>query len=605
MRRVRPAVFALVLGVTLLVVAPATRAATEDDLQDGTATGAVSATGTRWREYDYVLDAPGALSIRLDWTTPSADLNLFLRHPEGHFVAMDTSTTTKPAGVSWQADATGTWKVGVKAKTGSSDYTLTATLGGEDGGLQDGVATGSLSSTGTRWKEYRYDVAAPGNLSIQLDWATPSADLNLFLRHPEGYFVAMDTSTTTKPAEVSWQADATGTWKVGVKAKTGSSDYTLTAQLGGGTAAASTFFQTWAPAWMAGTTTVSETQAVQDATRFPLIVAHEQTYAGHVPAMRAANPVLDVLSYVNSVYAETWLVNLGEYPESWFAHDAAGNRVTSVSFGKYIMDVSNPLWWANRAEKCVDLTAETGYTGCFLDVLGPGPLLPGESSAIPINPNTGREWTESEWLEAVAQLASHVRTRLGDATVYGNAIGYGKRYFDPVAPSSQLFDALDGLMAEIFVRPATESVTNYRKESVWRQDVDMLVDAGVNGDRVLVTTKLWVPATTAQTDSWHEYALATFLLGTNGNSSFSFLPDRHQPTAGHPWWNLDIGTPAGNYSMANGVYQRDFTLGRVLVNPTDDPESAPVGPGWIDLDAGPVPDIITLAPHTAIILRLQ
>jgi hypothetical protein len=307
---------------------------------------------------------------------------------------------------------------------------------------------------------------------------------------------------------------------------------------------------------------------------------------------------------VNAIYGETWLVNRGEYPETWFAHDAAGNRVTSVAFGKHIMDVSNPLWWENRAAKCLDVMARSGYTGCFLDVLGPGPLLPGESSAMPVNPSTGREWTESEWLEATTQLADHVRGRLGVATVYGNALGSGKRYFDPVAPTSVVLDALDGLMAEIFVRPATEPVTQYRKESVWKEDVDMLVDAGANGRRVLVTTKLWVAATTTQTDAWHEYALATFLLGTNGNSSFSFLPDRHDPTVGHSWWDLDIGTPTGDYYVADGVYQRDFTLGKALVNPTDDPRTVPIGSGWVDLDAEPTPDTITLQPHTAIILSL-
>jgi hypothetical protein len=359
--------------------------------------------------------------------------------------------------------------------------------------------------------------------------------------------------------------------------------------------------EVWGPRWMAGTSTVTRAQAIADAEQFSLLVAHERTYDGHVAAMHDANPDVKVLTYVNAAYAESGKV--AEYPESWFAHDAAGNRVKSVYFGNYVMDVSNPLWWNSRADKCSALIADNGYDGCMLDLLGTGPLVPGQSTAIPVNPDTGLAWTYAQWMTETIKLANRVEARVPGAVIYGNGLGSGYRYYKTPGATSVLFNGLDGMMAEVFVRSAKDRVTAYRNETMWKQDVDMLVNAANRGKTIFVTAKLWITTTTNQRNAWHQYALATFLLGASGDAYFTFLPNQNTATAGHAWWDLDIGTPTGTYTKtSSGIYQRDYTNGRVLANPTTTSRTITVGTGWRDIWGNTVNATITLAPHTGKIL---
>jgi hypothetical protein len=76
---------------------------------------------------------------------------------------------------------------------------------------------------------------------------------------------------------------------------------------------------------------------------------------------------------------------------------------------------------------------------------------------------------------------------------------------------------------------------------------------------------------------WQNFVVATMLLGNNGHvwihfaSSSSSGPDALQLNT--PLMNAPIGSPTQTYSttdgyLKGGVYQRSFTKGRVLVNPS-------------------------------------
>ncbi|KAA3639752.1 MAG: hypothetical protein DWP92_04220 [Armatimonadetes bacterium] len=359
--------------------------------------------------------------------------------------------------------------------------------------------------------------------------------------------------------------------------------------------------EVWGPRWMAGTSTVTRSRAVADARNFELLVAHEKTYEGHIAAMHAENPDLVVLTYVNAVYAEPgkWQ----SYPDAWFAKNKNGVRVKSTQFGNYVMDVSNSAWWNNRADKCKELINGNGYDGCFLDLLGTGPLVSGQSNVMPFNSATGQDWTYQQWMAQTIKLANRVESRVPGAVVYGNGLGSGFRYFRSSGATSQLWGGLDGMMAEVFVRSAKDGVNSYRNESMWKQDVDMLVDAANRGKTIYVTAKLWVSASSAQTNKWHEYALGTFLLGAGSDALFTFLPDQSKPTEDHAWWNIDIGSAQGKYfKTSQGLYQRNYSDGLVLVNPTGSSKTITIGSGYKNVWGNSVSSTLTVQPHTARVL---
>ena len=146
-------------------------------------------------------------------------------------------------------------------------------------------------------------------------------------------------------------------------------------------------------------------------------------------------------------------------------------------------------------------------------------------------------WTENDWLSATSGVPTYVKSTLGDRMVVGNGLGNGARYFDPAGPTEQILDGADGGVAEAWLRSSSMAVTKFKKEVAWQQDLDMLKDAGARGTHVLAMTKVWVSGTVAQKDQWHKYALASFLLGTDGNptSSSSVTTPPRPAMPGTPW----------------------------------------------------------------------
>jgi tripartite motif-containing protein 71 len=88
--------------------------------------------------------------------------------------------------------------------------------------------TGSVSSTGTTFRSHTFSVPQAATLTVTLDWNDASANLNEFLYDPNGTLVASSAGPTKKPEVISFQATTAGTWKVGVKAVSGTASYTAT-----------------------------------------------------------------------------------------------------------------------------------------------------------------------------------------------------------------------------------------------------------------------------------------------------------------------------------------------------------------------------------------
>jgi tripartite motif-containing protein 71 len=86
--------------------------------------------------------------------------------------------------------------------------------------------TGSVSTTGVKFKNHVVTVTEAGTITATLDWSAPGANLALFLTDPAGVQVKA-VGGTARPKTFTFAAATTGAYKVGVKAVTGSSPYTL------------------------------------------------------------------------------------------------------------------------------------------------------------------------------------------------------------------------------------------------------------------------------------------------------------------------------------------------------------------------------------------
>jgi hypothetical protein len=335
------------------------------------------------------------------------------------------------------------------------------------------------------------------------------------------------------------------------------------------------------------------------------VLAMQPSQPGYVqwlPAMRAANPNLTALEYVNATNSQ----QSTSYPSSWYSVTASGQRIYPLQFpGNRLMDPSNPGWVSTVAQECGSAVARVGATGCFLDTAGPAPVGPGYESGQAIDRSTGRPWTASDWLAAVRNLIGQVQAANPAAVIVANGLQSGSSYFDQSAPTSSLFGVIDAAMSETFLRVPTDGVNAYPSANEWLRDVNMLVAAGAQGKSVLTTTKLWTSATSQQIAGWNKYALASFLMGTNGRAFFSFLPD-HSPASPleiSAYDRVAIGQPTGAYAKSGSVYVRSFSGGVVVVNPTRLAATVRLSEAYTTLDGKRVSGTYSLPPESGDVLR--
>lgn len=303
----------------------------------------------------------------------------------------------------------------------------------------------------------------------------------------------------------------------------------------------------------------TDSEAASMARRFHVIAANRHQFRNHTTVMRNTNPTVSLLVYFNGTFAQK--SQGSTFPAGWYLRDRDGQKVTSAVYGNFLMDPTHPEWVSSRQTEALAALADSGYDGCFIDMLGTAPLDPGYLTALPVNPASGEVWTRNEWLTATAHIAAAVKAAVGSRPVVGNGLGNGDRYFSPTAPTSVLLDRIDGGLAEAWLRTAAAPADRFKAERSWRKDVDLLADAG---SKAFVMTKAFT-GTTSQKDRWHRYTLASFLLGTHGGA-LSFLRE-NTPWTSHLWDFTDIGEPAGPYTKTN-VYQRLFARGAAYVNPT-------------------------------------
>jgi len=353
---------------------------------------------------------------------------------------------------------------------------------------------------------------------------------------------------------------------------------------------------TWIPAYPIGTTAPPAT-VLAHAPDVGAVGAHPWTYLGQAAEIGRDRPDLMLLAYMNGTFAQAGQGRA--FPPSWYLRDAAGHKVRSLLWGNYLMDPTNPAWIEDRVARCRRSLVVSGYGGCLVDMLGTAPIYSWYVTGAPIDPSTDQPWMASSWLAATTALGSAIKAGNQGATVIGNGLGDGGRFFDARSPSEQILNGIDGGIAETWLRTAAASPDAFPAVGSWRRDVDML-DAT---DRsVFVETKVWTAATPHQVDAWHRFALASFLLANDASDYFAFSSDPHGAiTPDRLAASVRIGEPAGSYRQVDGIFERSFTDGIVLVNPT--PARVTTDLDGTFRDGGrPVGRSLTVEPHSGLIL---
>lgn len=95
-----------------------------------------------------------------------------------------------------------------------------------------------------------------------------------------------------------------------------------------------------------------------------------------------------------------------------------------------------------------------------------------------------------------------------------------------------------------------------------------------------------------------DFGLASLLLASDGHQMFGFdTMERWLPELG---WNL--GTPTGPVQMVGGAWERSFSGGQVVANPSGSPVTVALGRTLVDASGSPVTSV-TVAAQGGVLLR--
>jgi hypothetical protein len=294
-----------------------------------------------------------------------------------------------------------------------------------------------------------------------------------------------------------------------------------------------------------------------------------------IPAIRAANPQVKIWVYkdltstrpdecTNGVDWTTLATGVGycyaaqNHPE-WFLTTPSGARLQEAGYpNQYEMDYGNPAYqqaWV--AGVLADVRAH-GWDGVEMDNALSTADAYGVAAKYP---------TDASVQAAMYQMLQAVGPPLQAAGVTAVAnVGYA-----PEFPGlwQQWLGPVSGLEQEYFLSWSNgPDVTG----SQWQTYEAELTSAVAQHKMIYAHAGSYTATSTQLLD----YTVASFLLGTDGNSVFSF----GSTVQDYPEYHYNLGTPTGSYfARWDGSYERDFTNGTVVVNPNNGTGAINIGPG--------------------------
>jgi len=326
-------------------------------------------------------------------------------------------------------------------------------------------------------------------------------------------------------------------------------------------------------------TVLGNPETLATLSEFDLIVIPSEAQAYNqdfFPAIRAKNPDIVILAYVptvswNHVY---WTDPLHEQQfrsiqESWWLTDAAGNK-KSVWHGTTALNLNSG--WNEELSSFVQTDImSTGYwDGVFYDEVQDSIDWIGPIDTDNDGQNDIGSAANTRWANAYVKLFSDTRTKLGPGAIIITN-GSSNRAFAPF---------VNGRMFETF--PSSTDSLNQ-----WSQ--------GVN-DYLALEDDLGYPAVnvlnvnTQNTGARADYQKVRFgitstLLG-DGYFAFDFGTQNHAQLWTYDEYDAFLGGPKdhpenllnpGQTTIGQGVWQRDFENGKVVVNATPDTQTISLG----------------------------
>ena len=326
------------------------------------------------------------------------------------------------------------------------------------------------------------------------------------------------------------------------------------------------------------------------ANNFDLVVLNPDLLAlrpDYAASIKTKNSGATILAYreLYTMYtgSNDWsVVNLHE---DWFLHDINGDRIQSSQFGWYLMDPGNAEWQSHYVSNLNSFVLN-GYDGLFADDVWNSLRTYGYFT----NESNINSSDISRWHNDVLNMIEYVKANIDGKLLILNTDQLDG--YDYVA-------AADGMMIETYAHATWEPSTYYSTYLLSQQLSYLSTISGM--DKIS-----WANSGVSDelTPQVLKYCYVMYLLGINGSKSYWSFNDWHSGDGSkgyYPIMDTNIGTPTASYYSNQNVYMRDFTKGKIILNPADNPETIDLGGNFWFLNNTKV-DNLTIAGNSGEVL---
>ena len=262
-----------------------------------------------------------------------------------------------------------------------------------------------------------------------------------------------------------------------------------------------------------------------------------------------------------------------------------------------LMDVTNSQWqqyFASQARKHVDLG---GLDGLFLDTMEedipPFALAPGNKFP--------RGYSAQSWKEGNYEFLKKVKAAFAGTNklIYFNGVTRAPGRSGGI-PNRGMLDMLDGTALESYSIYMSMDKNQSTKQWYFQQTIlKDLKEISEQGKSVVIEVY-----GNKDDETLRLYALTTFLLVQNDRTYFYFT--KKSDAGGLRWrpeWDTKIGPPLGKYQkLANAIHFRDFSNGKVLVNPNNKTISVPLSGQYKDWKGNQIGGSISMPAYSGALL---
>ncbi|HEV7586373.1 MAG TPA: putative glycoside hydrolase [Solirubrobacteraceae bacterium] len=342
----------------------------------------------------------------------------------------------------------------------------------------------------------------------------------------------------------------------------------------------------------------------------PALSAQRNTYidlqaweGAKAAELKAANPHLKVLVYQNLGAMSQGIgpnglsssgVNYAEANSAhpgWFLTGAGGERLAFEDFKwLWAADVANPEYQHLWAANVIRLLTSGPWDGVMMDDTN-------TTNRYHFNPSSKvtKYPTDAAYQGAVRSMLEYVGPAIQAAGKL--AVPNMGSWSEYPAAVKEWLPFVSGGMDEMFVKWSKSAGQGYRGSHEWESEVGEIATTESMGKQFIAITQAEPGDAQGARYGW-----ASTLLAGNGHTIF-------MASNGHPgeetWlgdYETAIGTPtSAAAALGNGAWQRQFTNGLVLVNPTTSSVQASFGAAYSG-DGLTNATGATLAPHSALVL---